>query len=47
MPLLAGLTPNEMDALVHKMRNEHTSSEALIHSMVSNEYEEKLAKLSE
>ena len=36
MPLLAGLTADEMDALVHKMKNENIPSEAILSEMVSN-----------
>lgn len=47
MPLLAGLTAHEMDTLVHKIKNESTSGEQLLHTICNNEAEEKLAKLSE
>ena len=46
MPLLAGLTADEMDALVHKLKNDNTPSEARLNSMVNNNFEEKLAELS-
>lgn len=47
MPLLAGLTPVEMEALVHKLQNENTASETLLSEMTSNTLEKELAVLSE
>lgn len=47
MPLLAGLTGNEMDALVHKLKNESTNSEELLDRECNTEEEERMAKLSE
>lgn len=47
MPLLANLNAAEMDALVHKMKNEATTSEAILESVTSNEYEKRMAQISE
>lgn len=50
MPLLRGLTPEESEALIHKLRNEKRnidSNDDIIQELVSKEAEKKLAKISE
>jgi phosphoglycerate-specific signal transduction histidine kinase len=52
MPLLRGLTKEETEAFLHKVRNQDRSlgdnfTQDLLTGMISNTVEEKLAKLSE
>lgn len=52
MPLLNGLTKDEQEALIHKLRNSGSKNgdkftDILVSGMVNKNLEEKLAKLSE
>jgi len=49
MPLMNGLNDEEKDALIHKIENSKRSSiqEQILESETSDEFERKLAKISE
>lgn len=52
MPLLRGLTKDEQDAFLHKIRNSNrvpgdSITPSLLNQMIFNTNEEKLAKISE